>query len=188
MITLRCWTAPQKALGKLNNVSTGTLWNSRKTNTNFSQLGRKNPLQQHQVSSGQLGTALQEGTWASWWAASSTWALCALAAAPGLHKQGQGRSHHLPSTCQTTQILCPEQDKLEQIQERATMTVRGQSISPPRRGWENQAHSAWKEKDFSIMIVQGKLLKTKPGSSLWSMDGGWERTGMSWKMGSSDWV
>lgn len=111
-----------------------------------------------------------------------------LGAAPGLHKQGQaqGRSQHHLSTFQTTQILCseltaPEQDKLEQVQERATTTVRGESISPWGEA-EGTGSCSWRKKDFSIMTVQYKSLKTKPGSSLRSMDGGRKRTGMSWNM------
>lgn len=58
-----------------------------------------------------------------------------LGTAPGLHRAMPRGDVSTSSARQTTQILyselaAPEQDKLEQVQERATMTVRGQSISP----------------------------------------------------------
>lgn len=187
MVTLRCWTALQKTLGKLNNVSTGTLWNFRKTNTNSHSWEGKIPCNSTKWAVASWAAALQEGTWASWWAASSTWALCALATAPAAQtgpEQVSPPSQHLSDHTDPV----PRTRQTGASSGKSHHDSQGSEHFPMRRGWGNQAHSAWRKKDFSMMIVQCKLLNTKPSSSQWSMDGGWERTGMSRNMENSDWA
>lgn len=190
MVTFRCWGDLQKTLDKLKNVSTGTLWNSERQ-TETLTAGKEKSLataQSEQWAAGQQlcrkGPGHPGGLHMSPVCPGSK-----LGTAPGLHRAMPRGDLSTSSACQTTQILyselaAPEQDKLEQVQERATTTV-GSEHFTRRRGWGNWVYTARRKTDFSKMTVQHRLLKTKPGSSLWSMDGGWERTGIGWNMENS---
>lgn len=173
MVTLRGWTALQKVLEKLKNVSTGTLWNSRKTNANSHSWEGKIPTAHSEQ--GQLcrkGPGSSKEPWGPWHR---------LGAAPGCTARAGPLS---ALSGQSTQSLCSELPAPEQTAASSAKSTRAraQSISP--RG-EAEGTRSFMDKDCSTMTAQDKLLKTKPGSS---MDGGWERTGMSWNMDSSDWV
>lgn len=164
MVTLRCWTALQKNLDKLKNVSTGTLWNSRKTNANSHTREEKNPLQQHKVSSGQLGSSsagrdlgilvgselhMSPACPGSRLGAAS-WAAQTGPEPAEVSPPSQHLSDHIRSCVQN---WLP-QNTTNWSKVRKEPPWEGSEHFTMRRGSGNQAYSAWRKKDFSIITVQ----------------------------------
>lgn len=130
----------------------------------------------------QRPAALQEGTWACWWAVSSSepcvpWQQAGSTSWAAQRGPGPGElsppSQHLSDhTDPVLRTACPTTRQTGASSGKSHHDSQGSEHFPTRRSRGNQAHSAWRKKDFSIMTAQYKLLKTKPSCSLWSMDGG----------------